>query len=116
MIETTIESTVEPATQLMAQSKDRSLAVITIDGPSGSGKGSITHRLAQHLGFHILDSGALYRLVGLAARQHGTAFDDAAGLSEIATGLDVVFAPTQDLQEPLQILSLIPLRRWRRRR
>ena len=103
MIETTIESTVEPTTQLMAQSKDRSLAVITIDGPSGSGKGSITHRLAQHLGFHILDSGALYRLVGLAARQHGTAFDDAAGLSEIATGLDVVFAPTQDLQEPLQI-------------
>jgi cytidylate kinase len=93
-------------TQSTTQSKDQAdhtSAVITIDGPSGSGKGSITHRLAQHLGFHILDSGALYRLVGLAARQRGTSFEDPIGLSKIATGLDVVFDPTDDPQEPLQI-------------
>ncbi len=43
--------------------------VIAIDGPSGSGKGAITQRVAVALGFHILDSGALYRLIGLAARK-----------------------------------------------
>ena len=44
--------------------------VVAIDGPSGSGKGTIAHRLAAALGFHILDSGALYRLIGLAACNH----------------------------------------------
>jgi|AntAceMinimDraft_12_1070368.scaffolds.fasta_scaffold106438_2 cytidylate kinase len=102
MTELTSESITQQTKQLKEQA-DQAIAVITIDGPSGSGKGSITHRLAQHLGFHILDSGALYRLVGLAARQHGTSFDDSAGLSKIATELDVVFDPTDDPQEPLQI-------------
>ena len=51
------------------------IPVITIDGPSGSGKGAITHRLAEALGFHILDSGALYRLIGLAARRRNIALD-----------------------------------------
>lgn len=45
--------------------------IITIDGTSGSGKGTIASRLAAHFGYHLLDSGAIYRLLGLAARQHG---------------------------------------------
>ena len=81
-----------------------SIPVIAIDGPSGSGKGTIAHRLAAALGFKILDSGALYRLVGLAARKHQVDLADEAALAQIAAHLDVVFLPTQDSQEPLQIL------------
>jgi CMP/dCMP kinase len=81
-----------------------SIPVIAIDGPSGSGKGTIAHRLAAALGFQILDSGALYRLVGLAARKHQVDLADEAALAQIAAHLDVVFLPTQDSQEPLQIL------------
>ena len=81
-----------------------SIPVIAIDGPSGSGKGTIAHRLAAALGFQILDSGALYRLVGLAARKHQVDLADEAALAQIAVHLDVVFLPTQDSQEPLQIL------------
>ena len=46
-----------------------SVFVITIDGPSGSGKGTLAGKLARHYGYHFLDSGALYRLLGLAAYQ-----------------------------------------------
>lgn len=81
-----------------------SIPVIAIDGPSGSGKGTIAHRLAAALGFQILDSGALYRLVGLAARKHQVDLADEVALAQIAAHLDVVFLPTQDSQEPLQIL------------
>lgn len=49
--------------------------IITIDGPSGAGKGTIAYRLAQHFGFHLLDSGALYRIVGLLAHQRGILTD-----------------------------------------
>ncbi len=65
--------------------------VITIDGPTASGKGTITRRLAQRLGWHILDSGALYRLVALAAIKHSISFDDAASLAPLAVNLDVEF-------------------------
>lgn len=78
--------------------------VIAIDGPSGSGKGVITHRLARELGFHILDSGALYRLIGLAARKHGVDFEDEAALGRLARELDVSFLPTDDEEEPIRIL------------
>ena len=81
-----------------------SIPVIAIDGPSGSGKGTIAHRLAAALGFQILDSGALYRLVGLAARKHQVDLADEAALAQIAAHLDVVFLPTHYSQEPLQIL------------
>ncbi|PDH36359.1 MAG: cytidylate kinase, partial [Halieaceae bacterium MED-G26] len=50
--------------------------VICVDGPSGSGKGTLAQRLASHLGFHLLDSGALYRIVGVAALDQGVAWDD----------------------------------------
>lgn len=65
--------------------------VITIDGPSGSGKGTIAHRVAARLGFHVLDSGALYRLLGAAAQRHSVAVDNEAGLEVLAAHLDVQF-------------------------
>lgn len=65
--------------------------VITIDGPSGSGKGTIAHRVAARLGFHVLDSGALYRLLGAAAQRHSVAIDNEAGLEVLAAHLDVQF-------------------------
>jgi cytidylate kinase len=65
--------------------------VVAIDGPSGSGKGTISQLLAARLGWHYLDSGALYRLTALAAARHGVALDDAAGLARLAAALDVRF-------------------------
>jgi cytidylate kinase len=65
--------------------------VVTIDGPSGSGKGTISQLLAQHLGFHFLDSGALYRLLALAALQRGLPLDDEPALATLARDLDVAF-------------------------
>jgi cytidylate kinase len=66
--------------------------VITIDGPSGSGKGTIARRVAAALGWHLLDSGALYRLLALAAYHRGTGLDDAESLAELARNLDVRFS------------------------
>jgi 3-phosphoshikimate 1-carboxyvinyltransferase len=65
--------------------------VICIDGPTASGKGTLASRVAKHLGFHYLDSGALYRLTALAAKQQGVAWDDEAALAKIAAHLPVVF-------------------------
>lgn len=65
--------------------------VIAIDGPSASGKGTVAQRVAWALGFHYLDSGALYRLVAVAARQAGVAWGDEAALAPIAAALDVRF-------------------------
>lgn len=67
--------------------------VITVDGPSGTGKGTLCSHLAQWLDWHLLDSGALYRIVGFAAGQQGVALDDEAALGELARTLDVVFTP-----------------------
>jgi cytidylate kinase len=66
--------------------------VITIDGPSGTGKGTVAHLLAQELGWHILDSGALYRIVGVAAQDRGVAADESAGLAGIAQAMQVEFS------------------------
>ena len=65
--------------------------VIAIDGPSASGKGTVSQKVATGLGFHFLDSGALYRLVGLAALQRGVALDDPDIVAAVAGNLDVVF-------------------------
>ena len=65
--------------------------VIAIDGPSGSGKGTIARRVAAALGFHLLDSGALYRLVALSGSRRGLAPEDVAGHAEAARTLDVEF-------------------------
>lgn len=61
--------------------------VITIDGPSGSGKGTISQYLADKLGWHHLDSGALYRLLAYAALEQGVPLDDAAALVQLAARL-----------------------------
>jgi len=76
------------------------IPVVTIDGPSGSGKGTISRHLAQQLGWHFLDSGALYRLVGLGAARHGIASQDDAGIADYARQLDVRFEAGDPDQEP----------------
>ena len=73
--------------------------VLAIDGPSGSGKGTISRQVAERLGWHLLDSGALYRLVALAGRKQGLAADDAAGHAGLARGLVVRFATLSDGSE-----------------
>lgn len=78
--------------------------VIAIDGPSGSGKGTVARRVARHLGWHLLDSGALYRLVALAGRAAGLAPDDVTGHAQAAARLDVHFGidPSGDEQVLLE--------------
>jgi cytidylate kinase len=65
--------------------------VITVDGPSGSGKGTLAGLLAERLGWHLLDSGALYRIVGAQAIARGLALDDEAAIAGMAAGLDIRF-------------------------
>ena len=65
--------------------------VITIDGPSASGKGTVAERVAVALGFHFLDSGALYRLTALSAMKQGVALDDEARVAELAANLPATF-------------------------
>jgi cytidylate kinase len=65
--------------------------VIAIDGPSASGKGTVAKRVAQRLGFHYLDSGALYRLVGFAARCAFVSSADVSKVAQLAAALDVRF-------------------------
>ncbi|WP_348945025.1 (d)CMP kinase [Chitinibacter sp. FCG-7] len=67
------------------------IPVIAIDGPSASGKGTVAQRVAQALGFHYLDSGAIYRLTALAAQQQGVSWSDEDAVSSTAQYLDVVF-------------------------
>ena len=69
----------------------RAVPVIAIDGPSASGKGTVAQRVADALGMHYLDSGALYRLLGLAAQRHGVALDDESGLAALAGKVDIRF-------------------------
>lgn len=80
-----------------------SAPVITVDGPGGSGKGTITQMLARKLGWHLLDSGALYRLTALAAVRQGVSLDDENGLVKVAAGLDVAFEPTPE-GEPVKVI------------
>jgi cytidylate kinase len=65
--------------------------VVAIDGPAGAGKSSVTKRLARRLGYALLDTGALYRSVALAAQRRGVSWDDEAGLARIAAALKVGF-------------------------
>ncbi len=70
--------------------------VITIDGPGGSGKGTLSRLLAKRLGWHWLDSGAIYRLTALAALRHGVDLNDVPALVEQARNLNVRFGESDD--------------------
>ena len=72
-------------------SATETVPVIAIDGPVGSGKGTVSHRVATALGFQHLDSGALYRVLALAARARGVTFNDAVTLARLAGSLDITF-------------------------
>lgn len=67
--------------------------VITVDGPSGAGKGTLCHALADKLDFDFLDSGAIYRILALAAVKHGIDFENELALAELGRKLDVKFVP-----------------------
>ena len=73
-----------------------SIPVLAIDGPSGSGKGTVSRRLASIFDWHLLDSGALYRLAALAGRRHDIALDDENGIAALARNLDVQFREEAD--------------------
>jgi cytidylate kinase len=75
--------------------------VVTIDGPVGSGKGTIARGVARGLGWHLLDSGALYRLLALAAGRKGIALDDVSGLVSLAASLDVRFGSDEKDEEQI---------------
>jgi len=69
----------------------QNIPVLTIDGPSGSGKGTIVQFVAQKLGWHLLDSGALYRLVAFGSQNNQLSFEDEAAIANYAANLDVEF-------------------------
>ena len=70
--------------------------IITIDGPSGAGKGTVCARLANDLGWELLDSGALYRITALAASRKNIALDNEAEVAKVTANLDVQFKPTDE--------------------
>ena len=80
----------------MNESHTSAVPVITIDGPGGSGKGTVAMRLAQDLDWHFLDSGALYRIVAVAAMDRNIAVDDEKALGDQALHLDVNFGFSGD--------------------
>lgn len=66
--------------------------IVTVDGPSGSGKGTVSRALAKRLGWHLLDSGALYRVTALAAQRAGVDLGNEAEVARVAASLDVQFS------------------------
>ena len=76
--------------------KSPACPIVTIDGPSGSGKGTISRAVAHAVGWHLLDSGALYRLVALAGSDAGLAPEDEPGHAALARRMDVVFTVAPD--------------------
>ncbi len=81
------------------------IPVITIDGPSGSGKGTVSRLIASQLGWHFLDSGALYRLVALAALNRQFALSEEGEISLLANSLDVKFKINSSFGEPQILLD-----------
>ena len=73
---------------------DQSIPVLAIDGPSGTGKGTIASRVAGHLGWHMLDSGALYRAFAHVAVENDISPDDASGLQGLIRTIDIAFIQT----------------------
>lgn len=81
--------------------------VIAIDGPSASGKGTIAAAVAQRLGFHYLDSGALYRIVGLVGGERGANLDNNAEISDISLNLKIKFNGDRVLVDNREVSELI---------
>ena len=79
--------------------------VITIDGASGTGKGVVTQRIAKQLGWNLLDSGALYRVLALAAQKHGVSLENEPALTVLAEYLDVQFVATETGNPPIILLE-----------
>lgn len=80
----------------MSATAKRPAPVITVDGPSGVGKGTLCQWLAQRLGWHLLDSGALYRLTALAALRREVSLEDESQVATVAAGLDAQFTAGAD--------------------
>jgi CMP/dCMP kinase len=76
--------------------------LVVIDGPAGAGKSTVARRLARRLGVPLLDTGAIYRTLALAARERGVAWDDEAGLVALADGLPIEFGALPDDEAELQ--------------
>jgi len=74
---------------------NNSIPVLTIDGPSGSGKGSISKRVSEKLGWHYLDSGALYRALGIAAIKNAVDIDNEDALTELVNKIELEFKQTE---------------------
>ena len=83
--------------------KSPACPIVTIDGPSGSGKGTISRAVAHAVGWHLLDSGALYRLVALAGSDAGLAPEDEPGHAALARRMDVVFTVAPDGGERISL-------------
>lgn len=77
--------------------------VLTIDGPSGVGKGTVARATARELGWHLLDSGALYRILALAAQKAGLSLDDTAAVAALAAQLDIRFAESPEGGERIEL-------------
>lgn len=73
-----------------------SVPVLAIDGPSGAGKGAVSAAIARRLGWHLLDSGAVYRALALASIERSVPVEDEAGMVALARGLDLDFEPGDD--------------------
>jgi cytidylate kinase len=86
-------------------SRDKTIPVLTIDGPSGSGKGTISRAVADTLGWHLLDSGALYRAVGFAAGEEGIDLSDAEAVTRCAETTKITFRDPQDGGETRVIVN-----------
>lgn len=84
---------------------EQAAPVITVDGPGGSGKGTLSGMLAARLGWHLLDSGALYRLLALAAHNHGADLTNEEMLTGLAAHLDVQFIAAEGDQEQRTVLE-----------
>ncbi|MFT5717042.1 MAG: cytidylate kinase [Oleiphilaceae bacterium] len=87
----------------MSDAKSQMFQVLTIDGPSGAGKGSIAQLVAKKLGWSLLDSGALYRLTALSAVNQGVSFENEEALALVAQGLNVEFLPSE-FGQPVKVL------------
>ena len=82
------------------------IPVITVDGPSGSGKGTLAHAIADELGFHFLDSGALYRIIGCVAQSRQVAFEETPA-AQLAQSLDIQFTQGQVLVDDEDLTDTI---------